>query len=536
MQETGYSLGIDSSTQGTTAVLVDLGSRSIAARAKVRYRDDPRLSGYGLDRDLPILPPREEGEADQPVGVFLAALDAVLSDLPARMLAGVRAIAVSAQQHGQVWLSAKAPSAFTGLRADGAGRADRPGLAERLAPSLASDRSPIWMSADTAREADHLREAAGGTEAMTALSGSDSPLRFSGAVLRHRAIREPGTYSSCRAVHLISSFLSGVLSGRADAPIDWGNGAGTSLMDWGERRWSDGLVAAAADGLPGGAAALSARLPELSHPLSRVGAVARYFSERYGIPADAIVVAGSGDNPQTKVLAAGGLLSLGTSFVLMADGRAPHPAANAMYDGLGRPFLFGCRTNGALTWEAARLGRGVGADDFASCERALASVAPGSSIRVLQSVPESFPASPILDIGRGPDFQSDYSGVVDSSLGLLLLGSRSFDSASADPREALALTGGAAASDETLKRVAALWNRPVARIGEAGAAAGAAVAAAVALAPEAERVERAAALAAGVSAPEPAVMPDPRFVAAYHGEAGYLRRLERAVAGSMRRS
>ena len=63
MQETGYSLGIDSSTQGTTAVLVDLGSRTIAARAKVRYRDDPRLSGYGLDRDLPILPPREEGEA-----------------------------------------------------------------------------------------------------------------------------------------------------------------------------------------------------------------------------------------------------------------------------------------------------------------------------------------------------------------------------------------------------------------------------------------------------------------------------------------
>jgi len=536
VEEAGYSLGIDSSTQGTTAVIVDLGSRSIAARAKVRYRDDPRLSAFALDRAAPILPPREEGEADQPVGVFLAALDAVLSDLPGRMLAGVRAVAVSAQQHGQVWLSAGAPSAFADLRAAGSGAAGRPALAERLASSLASDRSPIWMSSNTASEADHLRKAAGGTVAMTALSGSDSPLRFSGAVLRHRALREPELYAACRTVHLISSFLAGVFSGRADVPIDWGNGAGTSLMDWEGRRWSDGLVAAAADGLPGGAAALSARLPELSHPLSRVGSVARYFTERYGIPADAIVVAGSGDNPQTKVLAGGGLLSLGTSFVLMTGGRAPHPAANAMYDGLGRPFLFGCRTNGALTWEAARLERGVGADDFASCERALASVPPGSSIRVLQTVAESFPASPTLDLGRGADFESDYSGVVDSSLGLLLLGSRSFDAGSTDPRETLAVTGGAAASDGTLKRIAALWNRPVARIGEAGAAAGAAVAAAVALAPEPERDGLAAALAAAVSAPEPAVQPDPRFVAAYHGEAGYLRRLERAVAGFMRRS
>ena len=155
---------------------------------------------------------------------------------------------------------------------------------------------------------------------------------------------------------------------------------------------------------------------------------------------------------------------------------------------------------------------------------------------MLQTVPESFPTSPTLDLGRGTDFQPDYSGVVDSSLGLLLLGSRRFDAGPADPREALSVTGGAAASDETLKRVAALWNRPVARIGEAGAAAGAAVAAAVALAPEAERDDRAAVFAAGVSAPEPAVMPDPRFVAAYHGEAGYLRRLERAVESFMRRS
>jgi len=529
MNGAGYALGIDSSTQGTAAVLVDLESANVAAQAKVRYRDDPRLASYCLNRAEPILPPREDGEADQPVGVFLAALDAALSDLPPDMLRRVRSIAVSAQQHGQLWLSARAEAAYAGLRLDGAGLVGSPGLAERFAPALASDRAPIWMSSNTAREAARLREAAGGTDAMTALSGSDSPLRFSGAVLRHRAMREPDTYAACRTAHLISSFLASVLSGRADAPIDWGNGAGTSLMDWGARRWSDLLVAAAADGLPGGAEALLARLPALAHPLSRVGPVARYFTARYGIPDGALVVAGSGDNPQTKVLAGGGLLSLGTSFVLMTDGVRPHPSANAMYDGLGRPFLFGCRTNGALTWESVRLGHGLDADDFSASERALASTPPGSVLRILQKERESFPESPPLDIGRQRDFAADYAGVVDSALGLVLLGSRRFDAGAAASRGALAVTGGAAASDETLKRIAALWERPVVRIGEAGAAAGAAVAAAVALLPEEERSERAAALAAGVSARGRAIEPDPRYVAAYHGDGAYLSRLERSV-------
>jgi hypothetical protein len=48
-------------------------------------------------------------------------------------------------------------------------------------------------------------------------------------------------------------------------------------------------------------------------------------------------VAGSGDNPQSKVQVAGDLLSLGTSFVNMTstDGKVIDKSglANAMYDG-----------------------------------------------------------------------------------------------------------------------------------------------------------------------------------------------------------
>jgi len=520
-------LGIDSSTQGTSAVVLDRRGFGLEAEARIRYRDDPRLASFGLSEAAPILPPREPGEADQPAALFLAALDALLSDLPRGLLGRLAAIDISAQQHGQIWLGERGAEAIAELKRPGAG-AGATSLAERVGPGLADPRSAIWMSADTEAEAEEIRRALGGVEGVTALSGSDSPLRFSGAVLGRRAKRFPSLYASTWRVHLISSFLAGVLSGEPDSPIDWGNGSGTSLMDWGGRLWAPKLLAAVAEGLPGGAAGLAAKLPPLAHPLAVVGRPAAYFRERYGIPEDCVIVAGSGDNPQSKVLAEGTLLSLGTSFVIMTEGNRPHPSANAMYDGLGRPFLFGCRTNGALSWEAVRRAHGLEADDFAASDRALADTAPGSVLRILQSERESFPFSPILDLGGRPGFAEDYAGVVDSSLGLVALGSAPFSTAGGD----IAVTGGAAASREVLKRIAAIWGRRVVPIADAGAAAGAAVAAACALADGADREKLAAAARLGAARPGKAVEPDPAAVEACRGKGGYLERLADAFRGA----
>jgi xylulokinase len=388
------------------------------------------------------------------------------------------------------------------------------------------------MSADTEAEAEEIRRALGGGEGVTALSGSDSPLRFSGAVLRRRAKRFPSLYSGTWRVHLISSFLAGVLAGEPDSPIDWGNGSGTSLMDWSGRVWAPRLLAAVGEGLPGGKAALVAKLPPLADPLAIVGPIAAYFRERYGIPEGCVIIAGSGDNPQSKVLAEGTLLSLGTSFVIMTEGSRPHLSANAMYDGLGRPFLFGCRTNGALAWEAVRTAHGLKPDDFAASDRALAGSAPGSVLRIFQSERESFPFSPILDLGGRPGFAEDYAGVVDSSLGLLALGSAPFSTAGGD----IAVTGGAAASREVLKRIAAIWGRRVVPIADAGAAAGAAVAAACALVDGADREQKRAELAVearrGAARPGTAVEPDPAAVRACRGKGGYLERLSEAFRGA----
>ncbi len=519
-------MGIDSSTQSTTAVILDRATFKTVAEAKVRYRDDPRLASYGLSEGAPILAPREAGEADQPAALFLDALDALFSDLGPAVLGRVAAIDLSAQQHGQVWLGEAGAKAMRALREAGSGAAGAPGLAERVGSGLSYDRAPIWMSANTAREAEDLRAALGGREGMTARSGSDSPLRFSGAVLRRTAKRFPEIYARTHRFHLISSFLPGVLAGDPDAPIDWGNGSGTSLMDWTNKRWDEHLLNAAASGLAGGAQGLSSRLPPLVHPLATIGRAAAYFVERFGLSPDCEIIAGSGDNPQSKVLASGALLSLGTSFVLMVEGAKPHVSANAMYDGLGRPFLFGCRTNGALSWESVRKAHGLAADDFAASERALSAVAPGQAIRIVQGERESFPDSPAMSPPSLGSFELDYAAAVDSSLGLMALASAPF----AGKVDEVAVTGGAAASRGVLARVAAIWGTRALPIADAGAAAGAAVAAACALVPESERdalADKARAVAARPGSP---VEPDPAAVKACRGPGGFLERLKREFA------
>ncbi len=523
MKPGSLCLGIDLSTQSVTAALIDAAQGGVVASHSLIYAADPRLNRFGIDHASYIIPPRAPGEADQNPLMFLAALDALFSDLKGMVdLGKVAAIACSAQQHGHVYLNSSWREAVKGLKAGGGGN-----LVERMSGSFSLGTAPIWKTSDTASEAADILNAAGGREAMIRLSGSDSPLRFTGAVIRRIGLRYPETYAATQAIRLLSAWLAALLTGEADAPSDWGNAAGMSLMDYAGKAWSGTLVAGCAEGLPGGAEALKAKLGALASPLARAGGIARYFTERYGIPAEAAVLAGSGDNPQTKVLAEGDLLSLGTSFVTMvstAGGTDPSGAFNAMYDGLGRPFMFGCRTNGALVWDRVREDWGIKRDEHAKADAALEFCPPGSKLALWQPERESFPRSPAFGLQRlydgQPSFGADYAGIIDSSLALVYLGSKAYSSGADAP---LCLTGGPSGSKAVLERVAAVWNRPVRPIGKAGASVGAACAAAIALGAPDSVVDACLARA-------PAVKPDPAAAAALRSPGGYFERLERALS------
>ncbi|WP_018525403.1 xylulokinase [Alkalispirochaeta alkalica] len=475
--ERALTLGIDISTQSISAVILSpLESPArVVAQVSLPYRNDPRLNCFGIHHESLLVPPREPGEADQPPEMFLAGLDALFQDLAAEgaPLDRVEALSVSAQQHGHVYLSTGGLEAIASL-----GRGGESDLVKRFEGAFSYGTAPIWQTANSRLQAQEIREVLGGVASVVELSGSNSPARFTGAVVRRTAQTAPAVWEQTARISLLSSFFSALLSGNPDCPIDWGNGSGMTLMDYQKRQWSRELLQAVSRGLPGGADALEAKLPGLDSPVAEAGTIARYFQERYGFSPRCIVNLGSGDNPQSKVMIRGDLLSLGTSFVYMVDTGTPlvdrSGYANSMYDGLGNPFVFACRTNGAMVWDRLRSIYGA---DLVRAEEALETVRPAGEEVVWQPYAESYPQVPPIELeearsGTG-DFARLYSGIVDSALVLTRYYADSFEVS----REPLALTGGPSASPSIRRRIASIFERPVIVLDSSGAALGSSLAA-----------------------------------------------------------
>ncbi len=538
------TLGIDVSTQSISAVAIrpEPGPATVVAEHTIAYRDDPRLNRFGIDHDTLLVPPRVAGEADQPPEMFLAGLDALFEDLRKQRLdlSRIAAISVSAQQHGHVYLSAEGLENISrlnngGTDLHGAGLSGASAdLVTLLSGSFAYGTAPIWQTADSQFAADEIRSATGGTRAVVEASGSDSPARFTGAVMRRTARRFPEAWQKTALVSLLSSFISGVLTARPDCPIDWGNGAGMTLMDYRTRQWSPELMQAVAADLPGGVDALKRKLPETTSPVIPVGTIAGYFVTRYDFSPECMVNAGSGDNPQSKVMIDGDLLSLGTSFVYMVDTGEPvvdlQGYANSMYDGLGRPFVFACRTNGAMVWDRLRNAFGT---DYAVADSALDAAKPGATVAIWQPYAESYPVAPPVDnpaarTGSGT-FRELYPAVVDSALVLTRHYARGFET----NRGPLALTGGPARSEAIVKRVAAVFERPVIVMESSGAATGSALSAWQTLCGTLGRDADTDRIRRELVSSESSVPPDPELVTAFQAARPEIVRAFEEAAGKI---
>ncbi len=525
---------MDFSTQSLSVVVLDIDSRTKVYENALDFAEDPRLSGFGIRRTDYIVPPRVEGEADQPPEMFFASLDAMFHDMKEAgvTLHDIVIVNNSGQQHGHVYLNHNASAIFSRLKEKGSAQAD---LVALLKGSLAYGTAPIWMTSDTGRQATFVRDYVGGKMRMVELSGSDAPLRFTGIVMRRVAQRFPEAYQQTENVQLISSLVPAILTGNSKAPIDFGNGCGMSLMDYRRKRWSNTLIRATSDGLPGGEQAFKRKLPNIVHPTTIAGTITTYFIRKYGFNPACTVVVGSGDNPQSKVLVAGDLLSLGTSFVNMVstDGKTldRNGFANAMYDGVGRPFMFGCRTNGALVWDQSRAMYGMEKEEYGPAEEALQKVPVGQGLVFWQPRNESFPPSgsfPLVKMGKATsNLGSDYAGLIESALAAVYYHSKGFARVTSEP---LYITGGPKDSREIMRRVAAIWNRQIIPVEKGGAALGGAVAGACAFFKSVGKEIDVEQFSASVLRRGKVVQPRPEDVSAVHSTGGYLDRFAREEA------
>jgi xylulokinase len=352
-------LGLDSSTQSLTAIAVEIegGRRQVVLQSSLSF--DADLPRYGTRHG--VLPDEDPAVACSSPLMWTEALDVMLGRVAhsGLDLSGLAAISGSAQQHGSVYLSAGAEAVLA------AADPNRP-LHRQLEPGLSRKASPIWLDSSTSAECAEITAAVGGAVVLAQKTGSRAFERFTGPQIRKFFKQEPVAYAATDRIHLVSSFLASLLTGR-HAPLDPGDASGMNLMDLRASDWWTPALEATAPGL-------AARLPAIRPSRTVIGTLSPYWQRRHGLP-PARVVAWSGDNPCSLIgtgLVREGIvaISMGTSDVIFGLMREPR------VDATGTGHVFGAPTgefmgltvfsNGSLARERIRDAYGLGWTEFSA--------------------------------------------------------------------------------------------------------------------------------------------------------------------------
>lgn len=130
-------LGLDLSTQSITAVLLEMGSHKLVATDSLNF--DAELPKYGTVNGMHV---GLHGRVTQPVMLWLDGLDKLLRRMDKGLLARVRAVSGSAQQHGSVYWNADGLQALRHMNPEDS-------LSSNLYDGFALADCPIWADSST---------------------------------------------------------------------------------------------------------------------------------------------------------------------------------------------------------------------------------------------------------------------------------------------------------------------------------------------------------------------------------------------------
>jgi len=339
-------LGLDSSTQSLSAVVIDLDAGKVIYEKSLNF--DQALPQFKTKNG--VLPSRDPLVKHSSPLLWAAALDLLFAQMKKDKVALNKVLAVSGsgQQHGSVYLNEKAAEVLANLD-------PKKSLVENLDGVFARKTSPIWMDSSTAKECAEIRKKLGGIKFTASRTGSDTFERFTGPQVRKFYKTEPNAYDKTASIALVSSFMASLLAGKI-APIDFGDGAGMNLMDIRRKNWNHDALKATAPGLV-------KKLPLLAESGRAIGPVSAYFVQKYGLNPEALATVWTGDNP-ASVLGLGLIkpgqvaISLGTSDTFFGT------MEKCQTDESGEGHVFGsptgdymtliCFKNGSLAREKVR--------------------------------------------------------------------------------------------------------------------------------------------------------------------------------------
>ena len=463
-----YSLGIDSSTQSCSALVIDVSSGEVVAEASVNFGE--KLPQYNAPSGF--IPGGENGEVHADPRMWLDALEMLLEELSEKCdMSKVSAVSGAGQQHGSVYLNDQWLDKLTTLNTEQA-------LSEQLAPVFSRKTAPIWMDSSTSEECSEISAAVGGDEVVCEKSGSIAVERFTGPQIRKFYKTEPDTYAQTSRIHLVSSFLCSVLAG-VDAPIDTGDGAGMNLVNISSWEWDAELLEATAPELLG-------KLPEVKLGDTVVGSLSDYFVNKFGFAADVPVTIFTGDNPSSLVGMGAGkpgkvVVSLGTSDTFFAAMDKPvsdpsgcgHVFGNPI-DASGGAMALQCFVNGSLAREAVKDKYKYDWDKFT---KAFSKTEMGNegNLMVPFFTPESSPRCSLTEPLLSGDQKFEDWKHADASIRACVEGQflnmKSRTAWIGVPTEVIYLTGGASKNDAIAQVIADIFQAKVERLVVSGSVA-----------------------------------------------------------------
>ncbi len=479
-------LGLDSSTQSLSAILIDYDARKVVYDHSLNY--DKALPKYGTQNG--VLPHPNPLVKHSPPQLWADALDLMFQQMKRDKVALGETLAVSGsgQQHGSVY-----------LKADG---------------TFARPTSPIWMDSATSVECAEIRQALGGLKATAEATGSDTFERFTGPQIRKFFKAERNAYEQTAHIALVSSYMAGLMAGKI-APIDHGDGAGMNLMAIRKKKWHPRALDATAPGL-------ARKLPPLAESWKVIGPV----HPRFGLNKNAVALVWSGDNPCSVIglgLIKAGMvaISLGTSdtlFGYMEECRTdPNGEGHVFGAPTGDYMTLICFKNGSLAREKVRETYRLDWDGF---NRALASTPPGNNGAIMlpwfeaEIVPRvNKPGIHRFDLDE-KNAAANCRAIIEAQMMSMRLHSQWMQ---VKPARIYA-TGGASVNTAILQVMADVMNCPVARIEVAKSAAlGAALRAAHGYAAHAGQKPKWQEIVAGFTDPIPGseIKPNPKAASTY---------------------
>ncbi len=284
-------LGIDSGTQSTKVIVLDLESGEILTSAHHKY---------GLIEGLPA------GHLEQHPSAWIEATDEGIAECVAAL--GVRrkeikGIGVSGQQHGLVVLNDKD---------------------EVIRPAK------LWCDTSTAPQCDQIAHEFGGQPGCISLTGNAVLPGYTIPKVLWLKQNEPESFKKTRTILLPHDYLNFWLTGVKR--MEYGDASGTGVFDVRQRAWNHD-IANFVDGR------VLEMLPEVGSSQDVHGTLKPELAKKWGISAGVIVSAGGGDN-MMGAIGTGNIkpgvisASFGTSGTLYGVAAAP------VVDGQGEVAAF----------------------------------------------------------------------------------------------------------------------------------------------------------------------------------------------------